>query len=447
MNHPSSRFIPILGVAATFLCAPMMTCADPGPPAWLAADSEKLAPAVIALRRDIHANPELSNGEERTAELVAKHLRGLGLEVKTGVGKHGIVALLQGGKPGPCVALRADMDALPIEEAGDLPFKSKFPGVMHACGHDAHTAIALGVASLLAMHKEELAGSVKFLFQPAEEGMPVSFQGEWGAKAMMAEGALENPTPKAIFALHCSPLRHALKPDGTKGDVPFLAGQMGCSAGPTSANSDRFSIVVNGRMAHGSTPHRGVDAIQVAAAIITELQTIRSRHTDSQEPVVVTVGTIRGGQRENIIADRVEMAGTVRTHSTTMQTRVAELISQIASGIASAHGAKVDVVYRKGYPAVINDAALTARCTPLLHALLGSDAVFPVTPSMGGEDFAYFAQKVPGLYLRLGTTRPGNAAPAGLHTPDFVMDETCLLTGVRAMTTLILAELQTPAGK
>ena len=420
------------GVAEPILAAP---------PAWLDADSEQLLADVTALRRDIHQHPELSNAEERTSRVVAERLRKLGLEVRTGVAKHGIVAVLRGGKPGDCVAVRADMDALPIEEAGNLPFKSQQPNVMHACGHDAHTAIAVGVAALLARHRDELRGSVKFLFQPAEEGMPVHYTDSWGAKLMLAEGALENPAPRAIFALHCSPMATVIDSTGRRRETVMHAGQIGYAIGPISANSDRFAIAVHGKMAHGSSPQRGVDAIQVAAAIVTELQTIRSRHSDTQDPLVITVGTIRGGQRENIIAPHAEMTGTVRTHDTRVQERVITLMNQIARNIAAAHGATAEVTYRKGYPASINDPALATRLRPLIETVVGKENVIDMQPSMGGEDFAYFAQKVPGFYLRLGVTRPGVEAPAGLHTAEFELDERALLIGLRTMTALVCVSL------
>jgi amidohydrolase len=412
-------------------------CTHGAAPAWLDADAQQVVPEVVALRRDFHRNPELSNAEERTARVVAERLRNLGLEVRTGVAKHGVVALLKGGKPGSVVALRADMDALPIEETHDLPFKSLNKGVMHACGHDAHTAIGLGVAALLAKHRAEIPGTVKFLFQPAEESMPIHFQGDWGAKLMIQEGALDNPKPSAIFALHCQPLAVVVGASGQRQQIPFRAGMIGYGAGPISANSDSFSIAVRGKMAHGSTPHRGVDAIQVAAAIITELQTIRSRHTDAQEPVVVTVGTIKGGQRANILADHAEMTGTVRTHNVRVQEKVIALMEQIAKGIGEAHGAAVQVQYRKGYPASVNDAALVDRMLPVLRQVVGAENLLPALPSMGGEDFAYFAQKVPALYVRLGVARAGVEEPAGLHTPDFDLDESALLTGLRTMTALV----------
>jgi amidohydrolase len=444
-RHRIMNFIP--HCVAIFVLASLAICATSvraAPPAWLDRDAEGLLAEVTRLRRDFHEHPELSNTEERTAGIVAERLRELGLDVRTGIAKHGVVGLLRGGKPGGCVALRADMDALPIQETGDLPFKSQQPNVMHACGHDAHTAIALGVAALLSKHRDELAGTVKFLFQPAEEGMPVHYTAEWGAKLMVAEGALENPAPSAVFALHCSPSAMIVDPAGRRRETVMRAGQLGYAIGPISANSDRFAINVHGKMAHGSAPQRGTDAIQVAAAIVTELQTIRSRHTDTQDPLVISVGMIRGGQRENIIAEQAEMTGTVRTHDTRVQERVITLMNQIAKNIAAAHDATVEVTYRKGYPASINDSALTRRMRPLLETIVGKENVVDMQPSMGGEDFAYFAEKIPGCYLRLGVTRDGVTAPAGLHTAEFELDERALLVGMRAMAALLVESLRSP---
>lgn len=433
------------GPATTLLLVAALTSLNADTPAWLDADAAQLQPDLVAARRDFHQNPELSNGEERTSRVVADRLRSLGLEVRTGVGKHGVVALLRGSRPGAVVAIRADMDALPIEETRDVPFKSRQPGVMHACGHDAHTAIALGVAALLSKHKAELPGVVKFLFQPAEEGMPVHYTDDWGAKLMIREGALENPVPQAVFALHCAPIATIRNASGERQEIPFRAGQIGYASGPISANTDRFAIIVHGKMAHGSAPQHGVDAIQVAAAIVTELQTIRSRHIDTQDPLVVTIGTIRGGLRENILAENVEMTGTVRTHDVHVQDRVIALMKQIVKGVAEAHGATAEVEYRKGYPASINNVALAARMLPIVQKAVGNDHAFELEPSMGGEDFSYFAQKVPGFYLRLGVTPPGVDKPGGLHTPDFEIDESALLTGLRTMAALVWESLTDPA--
>lgn len=447
VSSPSPRLLSrrIATVSAALFSLTLVCSARAELPAWLDSEAQNVQPRVVELRRDFHQNPELSNGEERTSRVVAERLRELGFEVQTGVAKHGVVALLKGGKPGPCVAVRADMDALPIEEENNLPFRSQQPNVMHACGHDVHIAIGLGVAEVLSRHREEMPGTVKFLFQPAEEGVPVQYTGDWGAKRMLREGALDNPTPTAIFALHCLPSGTIRDASGERRDLPLVAGQIGYGIGAITANSDRFSIVVEGKMAHGSAPHRGVDAIQVAAAIVSELQTIRSRHIDTQEPLVISIGTIKGGSRENILAERVEMTGTVRTASASVQDRVIQLMPQIATNVATAHGATAKVTYRKGYPATINQPELVRRSLPVLEQVIGRENLLEVQLSMGGEDFAYFAQKVPGFYLRLGVTGAGIENPSGLHTPGFLVDESAMLNGVRAMTAVVWNALQNPA--
>lgn len=393
---------------------------------------DEMFPRLVETRRDIHAHPELSNEEERTAALVAERLRAAGLEVKTGVAKHGVVALLDSGRSGPCVAVRADMDALPIKELRATPYRSQNPGVMHACGHDVHTTVGLGVAELLAAHKDQWRGSVKFLFQPAEESMPSSFKGDWGAKLMIQEGAMENPRPAAVFALHCRP---TITPAGAVEDtvLPLRAGQLAYAVGPDSANSDSFMVTIKGVMAHGSAPHRGVDAIVVAAEAITALQTIRSRMTNTQKPLVISVGVIQGGQRQNIIADEVKFGGTVRTYDAGFRDGVLEKMKQVLKGVCAAHGAEFELDYRKGYPSTINDAELARATLPSLRRLLGDENVLEMVPGMGGEDFSYFAQVVPGFYFRLGVSNPEKDITGEIHTPLFDVDEECLKTGVAAM--------------
>lgn len=418
----------LLAASVTFASAQEPTVRDQS----FAAAIDTLFPKLVETRRDIHAHPELSNEEERTAALVADRLRELGLEVKTGVAKHGIVALLDSGKPGPCVAVRADMDALPIKELRATPYRSKNPGVMHACGHDVHTTVGLGVAELLATHRDHWRGTVKFLFQPAEESMPSSFKGEWGAKLMVKEGAMENPRPAAVFGLHCRPT--ITRTDATDDSTHFLrAGQVAYAIGPDSANSDSFSITIKGLMSHGSAPHRGVDAIVVAAEAITALQTIRSRQTDTRQPLVISVGMIQGGQRQNIIADEVTFAGTVRTYDNKFRDGVIEKMHRTLKGITEAHGATYEMDYRKGYPSVINNAALAKATLPAFKRLLGQDHVLEMVTGMGGEDFSYFAQVVPGFYFRLGVSNPDKGITGEIHTPLFDVDEACLKTGVAVM--------------
>ena len=399
---------------------------------------DELFPKLVETRRTIHANPELSNEEDETAAFVAKRLTELGLEVKTGVAKHGVVALLKGtgGAGDRCVALRADMDALPITELNSKPYRSKNAGVMHACGHDVHTTVGLGVAEVLAKHRDQFAGTVKFLFQPAEEGMPVTFKEDWGAKQMVAEGAMENPRPEAIFALHCRP---TITPKGGSLEATqyLEAGQLSYAVGPDSANSDTFEVVIKGKMAHGSAPQRGVDAITVAAEAITALQTIRSRRTDTRQPLVLTIGTIQGGQRHNILADEVRFTGTLRTYDEAFRDEVVKMMYQILDGITSAHGASHVFDFRKGYPSVYNDPALVEATLPTLRRIAGEANVFESLPGMGGEDFSHFAKVSPGFYFRLGVTNEAKGITGEIHTPGFDVDEECLKTGVAAMAGVI----------
>lgn len=403
---------------------------------------ETLFPKLVETRRHLHANPELSNEEEKTAAYVAQRLTELGLEVRTGVAKHGIVALLKGKEEGPCVAVRADMDALPVTQLRSLPYRSRNPGVMHACGHDVHTTVALGLAELLSRHREEVRGTVKFLFQPAEEGMPVAYDKDWGAKLMVAEGAMENPRPEAVFALHCRPT--ITRAGSLDEKTEFLkAGQVAYAIGPDSANSDTFEITIKGTMAHGSAPQRGVDAVVVAAEAVTALQTIRSRRTNTRQPLVLSIGVIEGGQRHNIIADSVRLAGTVRTYDAAFRDTVVEMMKQILGGVTAAHGATYELDYRKGYPSVINDAALVKRTLPAFQRLLGEENVIEMTPGMGGEDFSFFAQVSPGFYFRLGVANEDKGITGEIHTPVFDVDEECLKTGVAVMAAAVCDYLDT----
>ncbi len=399
---------------------------------------DELFPKLVETRRHLHANPELSNEEENSATYVTKRLTELGLEVQTGVAKHGIVALLKGkaGASEHCVALRADMDALPITQLSSKPYRSRNPGVMHACGHDVHTTVALGVAEVLRNHQDQFSGTVKFLFQPAEEGMPIDFKDDWGAKQMVAEGAMENPRPAAIFALHCRP---TITPKGADlATKRYLeAGQFSYTSGYDSANSDTFEVVIKGTMAHGSAPQRGVDAITVAAEAITALQTIRSRRTDTQQPLVLTIGTIRGGQRHNILADEVRFTGTVRTYDEAFRDSVRKMMTQILDGITAAHGATHILDYRTGYPSVYNDPKLVEATLPTLRRIAGQANVIESIPGMGGEDFSHFAKVSPGFYFRLGVANEANGILGEIHTPAFDVDEQCLKTGVAGMAAVI----------
>jgi len=391
---------------------------------------EEMFPKLVEIRRDIHMHPELSNEEVRTSKLVADRLRELGItDIKTGVAGHGVVAVLKGGQDGPCVAVRADMDALPIKELRSAPYRSRNPGVMHACGHDVHVTCALGVAELLARHRDLVKGSVKFLFQPAEEAMPATFKGDWGAKLMVAEGAMENPKPAAVFGLHTTAI---VQPAGTTDDETHYlkAGQVGYTPLIDNANSDRFAITIHGKMAHGSAPHKGVDAIAVAAEAIMALQMIKSRQTNARQPLVISIGVINGGQRENIIAEKVELGGTVRTYDAKFRDGIIVQMERILKGITEAH---YTMEYRKTYPSIINDQKLVDATVPAFKRVLGEKNVIQLIPGMGGEDFSYFAQVVPGFYFRLGVANEEKGFTYGGHTPMYDCDEDSIKTGVAAM--------------
>jgi amidohydrolase len=397
---------------------------------------------VIAWRRDIHAHPELGNREFRTAGIVAEHLRALGFdEVRTGVAHTGVVGLLKGGLPGPVVALRADMDALPVAEQVDLPFASKAKaewngeqvGVMHACGHDAHVAILMGVAEVLAGQRAGLRGSVKFLFQPAEEMPPEGEDG--GAKMMIAEGAMESPRPDAVFGLHVT------------SRLPL--GALGYRPGPTMASADTLKITVKGSQTHGAMPWAGVDPIVTSAQVVLGLQTVVSRQIDlTREPAVVTLGTIHGGLRGNIIPDEVQMTGTIRTFDEAMRDDVHERVTYLAEAIARGSRASCEVCIQKHYPVTVNDPELTAAMRPTLARVAGEPQLMLVPKVMGSEDFSFFQRVVPGLFFFVGVTPEGTdiAKAAPNHSPRFYIDERCLVLGVRALAHLAADFLQHRAG-
>lgn len=377
---------------------------------------------VVEWRRDIHANPELGMQEFRTAGLVAEHLESLGIEVETGVGGTGVVGVLRGGRPGPVVALRADMDGLPVTELADVPFASKVTttwqgrevGVMHACGHDNHVAILMGVASVLAEMQDELPGTVKFIFQPAEEG-------PGGAAPMLADGAFENPRPDAVFGLHVFP-----SPVGT---ISYRTGGM-------LASSDGLRIVVRGVQTHGAMPWAGVDPIATASQIVVGLQTIVSRQVDlTDSPAIVTIGQIEGGNRGNIIPDTVLMIGTIRTLNPDTREMVHERVRRMAENVAEANGAEADVTINLGYPVTVNDPALTRRMVPSIERVVGSGVVV-MPPATGAEDFSYFAEEVPGMFIGLGVGADDPALVHPNHSPYFYADERALPIGVRAMASL-----------
>lgn len=389
---------------------------------------------VIAWRRDIHQHPELGGQETRTAALVAEHLRELGLEVHTGIARTGVVGVLKGGKPGRTVALRADMDALPVKEPEGLPFASTATGtylgrevpLMHACGHDAHTAMLMGVAEILAGLKDDLTGTVIFIFQPAEEGpslFPPSSGRSWGAKLMLEEGLFARLKPDAVFALHV---------------MPGPSGELSYRAGPVTASSDDLEITVTGRQGHGGMPWNTIDPITTSALVITGLQTVVSRKADlTKSPAVVTIGMINGGSRANIVPETVSMSGTIRTHDEEVREQVGRDVRLAAEKIAESQGAKAEVAVTRSYAVTVNDEALTEQMLPALKR--AADGRVTRAPLSGAsEDFSFFAQEAPGLYVFLGVTPrdqdPSKAAPN--HNPNFFVDESALVVGTRTLATL-----------
>jgi amidohydrolase len=387
---------------------------------------------LIAWRRDIHENPELGEQEDRTAGLVAEHLKKLGLEVRTGIAHTGVVAVLKGGKPGPVVALRADMDALPVKEPEGLSFaskaRSKYLGrevdVMHACGHDAHTAILMATAEVLTEMKDKLPGTVKFLFQPAEEGpsLYAAVTGKsWGAKQMIKEGALQDPKPDAVFGLHVT--------------SALPSGRIGYRAGAAMASSDELRIKVTGRQGHAGYPWLTVDPVTTAAQIVLGVQTIVSRRTDLMKaPTVISITTINGGLRSNIVPETVEMTGTIRTYDAQVRSAVHRNIRQVAENIAASANAKAEVEIIELYDSLVNNDKMTTRMSPVLMRAADNDAGV-VPPTGAAEDFSFFLNEVPGLFFLVGVVPrdqdPANAAPN--HSPNFYVDEKALITGVRAL--------------
>ncbi|MCX7556143.1 amidohydrolase [Xanthomonadaceae bacterium JHOS43] len=425
-------------VLFSFLCAVVCTApvlAQTAQRDEVADAAQKLQNKVIDWRRDIHQHPELGNRETRTAALVAEHLRALGLEPKTGIATTGVIAVLKGGKPGPKLALRADMDALPVTERVDLPFASKVTttfrgetvGVMHACGHDAHVAILMGVVEALVAMQDSLPGEVLFIFQPAEEGAPEGEVG--GAEEMLEQGIFQEFRPDAVFGLHVS------------SNLPV--GHVAVRAGPMMAASDEFEITVKGRQAHGSRPWNGVDPIVAAADIVSTAQTIVSRRTNiTRLPAVVTFGAIKGGIRHNIIPDQVELIGTIRTFDDGMREAILADLRNVATHAAAAHGASVDmeVPLSHNYPVTANDPALFARMKPSLERTVGSDRLHDPGLITGAEDFSFFAREVPGLFYFVGVTPPDKDPDtvASNHSPEFYIDEAALDVGFRTMLQLAL---------
>ncbi|MFT3679561.1 MAG: amidohydrolase [Ferruginibacter sp.] len=396
--------------------------------------ADKIDGKVISWRRDFHEHPELGNQEVRTAGIIAKHLQSLGLEVKTNVAHTGVVGFLKGGKPGPVVALRADMDGLPVLERTPVPFASKDTttyndkrtSVMHACGHDSHMAILMGVAEILAGMKNELKGSVKFIFQPAEEGVPRGEEG--GAELMVKQGVLDNPAVDVIFGLHIS--------------AQLEVGKIEYRPGGFYASVNDVKIYVKGKSAHGAAPWESVDPVVVSAQIINNLQTIMSRNINITENAgIVTIGAINGGNRSNIIPEQVEMWGTLRALTAEDEKQIIERVKQVATKTAESAGATAEVIvpYSIHYPVTSNDQMLTNKMLPSLQKTAGTENVLLAPARTGGEDFAFFAQKVPGLFFNLGGMPKGKdpKTAASHHTPDFYLDETGFKTGVKALANLV----------
>lgn len=415
--------IPILLIFAISAKAQM----DPN----LENDIEIVEKKVIDWRHHFHQYPELSNREFNTAEKIVKHLKELGLEVETNVAHTGVVALLRGDKPGKTVALRADIDALPVTERNNLPYKSEViteflgtkTGVMHACGHDAHTAILMGVAEVLNKNKHLINGNVKFIFQPAEEGPPPGERG--GASLMIEEGVLKNPDVDAIFGLHI------------RSDVPV--GTINYKPGGTMAAVERFVINVKGKGSHGSAPWNGVDPILISAKIIDGLQTIISREANLlKEPAVITVGKITSGTRFNVIPESAEMIGTVRTLDPDMRKMIISRMTDMVTTIAEAYGGKAEIEFQNNTAVTYNDLELTVNMLPTLKAIAGEENVSLMKATTGGEDFSFFQEKVPGFYFFLGGMTPGNEKPFPHHTPDFKIDDAGMLLGVKSLTQLAI---------
>ena len=425
-----------LGLLALSISAAFAASAQTAQRSEVASAAQQLEQKVVAWRRDFHQHPELSLHEERTAAKVTEHLRALGLK-PVSMGGHGVVAIIEGGKPGPKIALRADMDALPVTEKTGLPYASKVTttfrgetvGVMHACGHDAHTGILMGVAEALVAMQKDLPGQVMLIFQPAEEG-------EGGAGSMLKDGLFKDFKPEAIFGLHVF--------------ATVQAGQIAVRGGPLMAASDRFNIKVTGRQTHGSAPWGGIDPIVATADLIGTAQTIVSRRTNiAKLPAVVTFGSIKGGIRYNIIPDDVEVVGTIRTFDAGMREKIFADLRNVSEHVAAAHGATVEanVPDSEGYPVTINDPALTARMLPSLQAVVGKDNVYEPPLQMGSEDFSLFGEVAPSLFFFVGSTAKGTdlTTVANNHSPQFLLDEKALDVGFRALMQLTLDYLEQPS--
>jgi amidohydrolase len=423
-----TRLAPLAAVLAAALTAPSLA-AQSADDAAIRAAADRVSPALTEVRHRIHQHPELSNQEVRTAQIVAEHLRSLGLEVRTGVAHTGVIGVLRGGRPGPVVAVRADMDALPVKEETPYPWKSvdsaTYAGrrvpVAHACGHDVHTAVQMGVASVLAGMRERLPGTVVFIFQPAEEGVPPGEEG--GAPLMLKEGAFAL-RPSAVFALHTL--------------AQMEVGRVGFATGPAMAAADRFDVTIRGRGAHGASPENSADPVVMAAQAVMALQTIRSRSLSPFAPAVITVGVLRAGERFNIIPGEAVLQGTVRTFDPAVQDLVERRMREILDGVTRGGGGSYTLTYDRSNPMLMNDSALVRRSRPSLERAMGGAAnVVDLIPTTQAEDFSYFANVVPGFYFRLGTTKPGTVS-GDHHTPTFMADDASIPVGIRVMSTALV---------
>ncbi len=377
---------------------------------------------IIKLRRFLHMNPELSQLEFETSKLVASQLLSMGLEVKTGIAKTGVIGLLRGDQPGLTIALRADMDALPLQEDTAVPFQSLNSGIMHACGHDIHTAVALGTARVLSRLKDRIKGNIKFIFQPGEEGPPAGEEG--GASLMIREGVLDDPPVMAVIALHVWP------------DIPV--GQAQFTVGSALAAADGFEITVKGRAAHGARPYEGIDAIVLASQLVLSIHSTLNRTIHPGDPLVVSIGRIQGGVRSNIIADEVRLSGTVRTLSDANRTRIERLLRDIALGVTQPQGADFALRYTRGTSPVYNHPDLADILFPALQAALGKNNVSAHSPQMVAEDFSEFSQRIPGFYFLLGVRPPGTRTMPPLHNSRFLPDEKSIAVGIKAASHLLL---------
>ena len=431
---PSASMRRLLAAGALALLPPLASSAAAAPPPVpvdrITAAVEALAPRVVDLRRDIHRHPELGNRETRTGALLAERLRALGLEVRHPVAHTGVIAILRGGRPGRVAAIRADIDALPIQESNEVPYRSVVPGVKHACGHDAHTAIVMGVAEVLAGMRRELPGTVVFIFQPAEEGPPEGEEG--GAPLVIKEGGLADPRVEAIFGLHVDPL--------------VDAGRIAWCEGASYASSDRFRVVIAGRRTHGAFPHTGLDPVPAAADLINAFQALVAREIDARSPKVLSIGMIAGGNRFNIVADQVALDGTLRALDETVRADVKKRMARVVDGVAAAHGTTATLHWvGHGNWATLNDPVLMAAARPALERACGRENVVKIDSQMASEDFSHYEQLVPGIYLKLGVRNVSRGITAMIHTEDFDLDEASLPFGVRAMTAVLWDFLAAPA--